>query len=113
MQTNLQYRHPFFLLWALSSLIIAPRLTSPSYIVHSTFSLIFPLHLLYLKLTTPYTVSTILKGLSIAITKHLTPNDAPHPRRFPRTSFARLVVLMTVGVTYPGLLWFAAISLAS
>ncbi|TEB35071.1 hypothetical protein FA13DRAFT_1438554 [Coprinellus micaceus] len=84
-----------------------------SYVVHSTFSLIFPLHLLYLKLTTPYTVSEILKGLSIAVTKHLTPRDAPRPHRFPRFAFVRLVSLLTIGVTYPGLLWFAAISLAS
>ncbi|KAJ3544357.1 hypothetical protein NMY22_g2804 [Coprinellus aureogranulatus] len=96
-QTNLQYRHPFFLF----------------YVVHSTFSLIFPLHLLYLKLTTPHTTSAILRGLSIAVTKHLVSEDTPRPHRFPRVAFARLVFLLTIGVTYPGLLWFAAISLAS
>ncbi|KAJ3499872.1 hypothetical protein NMY22_g19465 [Coprinellus aureogranulatus] len=96
-QTNLQYRHPFFLF----------------YVVHSTFSLIFPLHLLYLKLTTSHTTSAILRGLSIAVTKHLVSEDTPRPHRFPRVAFARLVFLLTIGVTYPGLLWFAAISLAS
>lgn len=96
-QTNLQYRHPFFLF----------------YIVHSTFSLIFPLHLLYLKATTQHSVASLLKGLSIAITKHLTPRNAPQPHRFPRAAFTKLVSLMTIGVTYPGLLWFAAVSLAS
>ncbi|KAF6766055.1 hypothetical protein DFP72DRAFT_865423 [Ephemerocybe angulata] len=60
-QTNLQYRHPFFLF----------------YIVHSTF------------------------------------RTAPQPHRFPRAAFTKLVSLMTIGVTYPGLLWFAAVSLAS
>jgi uncharacterized membrane protein YesL len=27
--------------------------------------------------------------------------------------FIRLVLALTVGITYPGLLWFAAVSLAS
>ncbi|KAJ2921784.1 hypothetical protein H1R20_g15310, partial [Candolleomyces eurysporus] len=96
-QTNLHYRHPFFLF----------------YLVHSTFSLIFPLHILYLTTTTQYSASSLLKGLSIAITHHLTPRDAPRPHRFPRAAFIKLVSLLTIGVTYPGLLWFAAVSLAS
>ncbi|KAJ2920311.1 hypothetical protein MD484_g242, partial [Candolleomyces efflorescens] len=96
-QTNLHYRHPFFLF----------------YLVHSTFSLIFPLHLLYLTITTQYSASSLLKGLSIAITHHLTPRDAPRPHKFPRAAFIKLVSLLTIGVTYPGLLWFAAVTLAS
>ncbi|KAF8640613.1 hypothetical protein AX17_000274 [Amanita inopinata Kibby_2008] len=95
-QTTLGYRQPFFLF----------------YIVHSSFWIIFPLHLLYLALTTDYTVSSLLKGISLAITDHLSPReslDGP----FPYYAFSRLVFFMFAGLTCPGLLWFASITLAS
>ncbi|KAF9568408.1 hypothetical protein CPC08DRAFT_404065 [Agrocybe pediades] len=98
-QTNLGYRQPFFLF----------------YLVHSSFSMIFPLHLLYLLATTEYTTTSLMKGLSITIAHHLAPNQFSNAYRyqFPRTKFLRLVLYCTVGITCPGLLWFAAVSLAS
>ncbi|TFK41180.1 hypothetical protein BDQ12DRAFT_428998 [Crucibulum laeve] len=96
-QTTLAYRQPFFIF----------------YVVHSSFFIIFPLHLLYLTTTTKYSASSLIKGLSIAITDHLSPLETSGLSEFPFFKFSRLVIVLTVGVTYPGLLWFAAISLAS
>ncbi|PPQ63790.1 hypothetical protein CVT24_004332 [Panaeolus cyanescens] len=96
-QTTLNYRQPFFLF----------------YIVHSSFSIIFPLHLLYLLATTDYTTVSLCKGLAIAITKHLDPAQKSINPRFPHRKFIRLTLIMTMGITCPALLWFAAVSLAS
>ena len=87
---------------------------SDSYLVHSAFTLMLPLHLLYLTSILGYTRSALLKGLSIAMTEHLssfgTPTDASS---FPYFSLARVVLLLFFGLTCPALLWFAAVSLAS
>jgi len=96
-QTTLGYRQPFFIF----------------YLVHSSFSIIFPLHLLYLLLTTRYTAAALLRGLSIAIADHLSPGLKNTRSEFPRAKFARLVLGLTLGITCPGLLWFSAVSLAS
>jgi hypothetical protein len=92
-QTTLDFRQPFFLF----------------YLVHSSFSIIFPIHFLYLVATSQYSPRALFNGLSMAITSHLSTQDA----EFPYIPFFRLVVALTVGITYPALLWFAAISLAS
>ncbi|KAJ7783762.1 hypothetical protein DFH07DRAFT_789030 [Mycena maculata] len=100
LQTNLGYRQPFFTF----------------YLVHSAFAVIFPVHLLYLTLTNKnYTVSSLCNGLTIALANHLAPHQTSRPvtSTFPRYKFLRLVLALTVGITYPGLLWFCAISLAS
>jgi len=94
-QTTLHYRQPFFIF----------------YVVHSTFAVIFPIHLLYLLVTTGYSTRTILKGLSFAIKEHLSPLDTS--RSFPRRKFLILILSLTVGITCPSLLWFASITLAS
>ncbi|KAF8974052.1 hypothetical protein BDZ97DRAFT_1778191 [Flammula alnicola] len=96
-QTNLGYRQPFFLF----------------YLVHSSFAIIFPLHLLYLLATTNYTAVSLLKGLAFAISNHLEPGQKSRGFQFPRAKFIRLVLGLTVGITCPALLWFLAISLAS
>ncbi|KAF9457080.1 hypothetical protein BDZ94DRAFT_288788 [Collybia nuda] len=96
-QTTLGYRQPFFLF----------------YVVHSTFWIIFPAHFLYLITTTSHSPSALWRGLSIAITNHLSPQEPTGSLRFPYRKFFRLVLALTVGITYPGLLWFAAVSLAS
>ncbi|KAJ7293558.1 hypothetical protein C8J57DRAFT_1043403 [Mycena rebaudengoi] len=93
LQTNLGYRQPFFIF----------------YLVHSSFAVIFPLHLLYLTATTKYSAAALCNGVTVALANHL----APQQRAFPRYQFLRLILALTVGLTYPGLLWFAAISLAS
>lgn len=92
-QTTLGYRQPFFIF----------------YLVHSAFTIIFPIHLLYLITTTKYSATSILEGLRIAISSHLSSSTL----RFPYAKFLRLILAMTLGVTVPALLWFAAVSLAS
>jgi len=100
-QTTLGYRNPFFIF----------------YLVHSSFAVIFPIHLLYLTATTKYTISSLSKGVLFAITNHLTPEASTSSRfsltMFPRWQFLRLIFALTVGVTLPALLWFASVSLAS
>jgi len=75
--------------------------------------MIFPLHVLYLLATTNYTAAALLKGLSIAITNHLSPGHKSTRSEFPRAKFFRLMLGLTFGITCPGLLWFSAVSLAS
>ncbi|KAJ7169853.1 hypothetical protein C8R46DRAFT_949246 [Mycena filopes] len=100
LQTNLGYRQPFFIF----------------YLVHSSFAVIFPFHLLYLTATTKYSAIALCNGLNVALTNHLDPHQLDSrsaPSKFPRTRFLRLILALTLGITYPGLLWFCAISLAS
>ncbi|KAJ6621730.1 hypothetical protein B0H10DRAFT_2017232 [Mycena sp. CBHHK59/15] len=99
LQTTLGYRQPFFIF----------------YLVHSSFAVIFPFHLLYLTATTKYSAAALCNGLMIALTNHLAPRQDSRstPASFPRFQFLRLIFALTVGITYPALLWFAAISLAS
>ncbi|KAJ6509514.1 hypothetical protein C8R47DRAFT_1098993 [Mycena vitilis] len=96
LQTNLEYRQPFFIF----------------YLVHSSFAIIFPCHLLYLTLTTKYSAAALCNGLNVALINHLTPHQTSLSK-FPTFQFLRLVLALTLGITYPGLLWFCAISLAS
>ncbi|KAF8165417.1 hypothetical protein B0H34DRAFT_689118 [Crassisporium funariophilum] len=96
-QTKLGFRQPYFLF----------------YLVHSFFAIIFPLHLLYLLATTDYTTVSLVKGLGFAIANHLDPGSSSKNSNFPYYKFIRLVLAMTVAITFPALLWFAAISLAS
>jgi len=96
-QTDLGYRQPFFLF----------------YLVHSSFMIIFPLHLLYLLATTKDTPTSLLTGLRIAITNHLLPDQKFTTVRFPYYKLFILGISLTAGITLPALLWFAAVSLAS
>ncbi|KAG7450539.1 uncharacterized protein BT62DRAFT_991448 [Guyanagaster necrorhizus] len=97
-QTDLGYRQPFLIF----------------YVVHSSFALIFPLHLLYLRVTTNHSTKSLLNGLSAAVSNHLSPPPChPSAAGFPRFRFVSLILALTIGMTFPGLLWFAAITLAS
>jgi len=58
---------------------------------------------------TNYSASELLTSLTLAITSHLSPGSP----NFPHLRFLYLTLGLTVGVTVPALLWFAAISLAS
>lgn len=69
--------------------------------------------MLYLLATTKHTTASLWKGLRIAITNLLLPEQRFQKIRFPYYKFIRLSIFLTIGITIPGLLWFAAVSLAS
>ncbi|PPR05701.1 hypothetical protein CVT26_008942 [Gymnopilus dilepis] len=99
---------------SVSSFFLNLELIVPGYyLVHSSFAIIFPLHLLYLLATTNYTTVSLLRGLSLAISNHLAPGQKSPNYHFPRAKFIRLILGCTLGITCPALLWFAAVSLAS
>ena len=91
-------------------------LFSRSYIVHSTFAIIFPLHLIYLVLTTSASLESLLAGLSFAIKIHFAPVDKSRlailQSTFPYGRFFRLTALLTVGLTLPSVLWFISVSMS-
>jgi len=62
--------------------------------------------------TTKYTTIGLIRGLQLVITNHLSPNSRTGSHSFPKFKFSRLIVGLTAGITLPGVLWFAAISLA-
>ncbi|KAK7064246.1 hypothetical protein R3P38DRAFT_2490802 [Favolaschia claudopus] len=99
LQTDLGYRQPFFIF----------------YLVHSSFAIIFPCHLLYLTATTKYSATALCNGLAIALSNHLTPNHVSRSTtaKFPTVRFLTLVLALTFGITWPAILWFIAISWAS
>ncbi len=88
---------------------------TPSYVVHSSFAIIFPLHLLYLKATTSHSTRSLMRGLSMAISDHMRPSTSPPSSnpRFPYIRFACFILILTTICNTPGLLWFASITLAS
>ncbi|KAG0708838.1 hypothetical protein DFH29DRAFT_889286 [Suillus ampliporus] len=97
-QTTLGYQHSFFLF----------------YIVHSSFTLSFPLHLGYLLLTTHHSPRALLSVLSCAITAQLTPQKSEdsriiHSSQFPWSRFLVMVLIMTAIYSIPALLWFIAV----
>ena len=84
-----------------------------SYVAHSSFSIVFPLHVMYLRLVTGRPVKYYLNGLSLAIKRQIAGvPTGPEDAKFPWPRFATMVGLMTIGITLPGVLWFSAISLA-
>lgn len=99
-QSTLRYRQPFFIF----------------YIVHSTFAIIFPLHLLYLVLTTSASLESLLTGLSLVVKIHFAPVDKSRlaivQSTFPYGRFLRLTAFLTVGITLPAVLWFISVSLS-
>lgn len=101
LQTTLEYRQSFFIF----------------YTVHSCFLLSLPIHLIYLLCTTKNGLRPLLRGLRFAIVRQLTTGseeyaDTRH-RALPFARTAFLVVLLTIFSSLPGLLWFAAVPLAS
>jgi hypothetical protein len=73
--------------------------------------LVFPLHLLYLIGTSKYNIRSLLDGLRISLVMQLSPTT-PNIGPFPSKQFVYLMIFMLIGVTLPGLLWFAAVPLA-
>jgi drug/metabolite transporter (DMT)-like permease len=99
-QSTLHFRQPFFLF----------------YIVHSSFAITFPLHLIYLVLTTSASLESLLAGLSLAVKIHFAPSVksrlATLRSRFPYGRFFRLTAFLTFGLNLPSLLWFVSVSLS-
>lgn len=98
-QTNLHYQQPYFLF----------------YIVHTSFSITYPIHILYLISTTSHTPTQLWNGVKAAIVTRLN-QDLPQSSRsteFEPIKFLYLVLALTVGITIPSLLWFAAIAISS
>ncbi|KIO08304.1 hypothetical protein M404DRAFT_134204 [Pisolithus tinctorius Marx 270] len=101
LQTTLEYRQSYFIF----------------YIVHSCFSLSFPIHLIYLLSTTENGLLPVILGLRFAIMRQLTSRsegyvDIRH-RALPFAKTAFLIVSLTVFYSSPALLWFVAVPLAS
>lgn len=101
LQTTLEYRQSYFIF----------------YTVHSCFSLSLPIHLFYLLCTTKNGLQPLLLGLRFAIVRQLTSRSEQNVDIRHRTptiaKTALLVVLLTIFSSLPGLLWFAAVPLAS
>jgi len=100
-QTNLGYRQPYFIF----------------YFVHSFFSMIFPAHFLYLTFASKHSPKALWRGLMHALKTHVPPisSHVDHVtlhRPFPTGGFVRLVLLLTAGMSVPGLCWFIAVTLA-
>ncbi|PCH33672.1 hypothetical protein WOLCODRAFT_93949 [Wolfiporia cocos MD-104 SS10] len=97
-QADLGFRQPFLIF----------------YIVHSAFTIMLPLHLFYLRITSKHSSRAIWSGLILALSQRLRPNVAVTHRRlmFPRWEFVCFILLLTAGLTFPSLLWFIAVSLA-
>ncbi|KLO17009.1 hypothetical protein SCHPADRAFT_994645 [Schizopora paradoxa] len=98
-QSSLDYRHPYFLF----------------YIAHSSMLIILPIHLAILHYTSGIPFDAYIRGLQNAIRSHYGHKsiDIQSSRSHPFSQFLLLVSLCTIGITIPGLLWFAAITLAS
>ncbi|KAI0639445.1 hypothetical protein C8Q77DRAFT_64115 [Trametes polyzona] len=95
-QADLGFRQPFLIF----------------YIVHSSFSVLFPLHLLYLCVVSKYSLNELWISVLDAARRHLTPKSASATTIFPTGRFYRLLAYLTTGLTLPGLLWFIAVTLA-
>ena len=88
------------------------HLLAHSYIAHSSFTLIFPLHLAYLVCTTPYT-SRYYIGLAMATLRSHFSHPSSRTTSLPVNRIITTILLLTIGMSLPGLLWYIAVSLAS
>ncbi|KAL1951894.1 hypothetical protein VTO73DRAFT_1043 [Trametes versicolor] len=98
-QADLGFRQPFLIF----------------YIVHSSFALLFPLHLLYLCVFSQYSLDSLWISVLDAVRRHLAPraaSSAAAKPTFPTGRFYRLLAYLTTGLTLPGLMWFIAVTLA-
>jgi len=91
------------------------ELPSRSYIAHSSLTVIFPIHLLYLVVTSRTPVKDYTSSLKAAFASRLSTakNIQPEKVPFPTARLVTLVFAMAAGINIPGLLWYAAVSLAS
>ncbi|KAG8764793.1 hypothetical protein FRC12_007892 [Ceratobasidium sp. 428] len=97
-QSTLQYRQPYLLF----------------YIAHSAFTVVLPLHLLWLKWSTGNIISSYVQSLwnvmqhQILVRQPSTQDDP----KFPWVRYIMFISLITAGMTCPALLWYASVSLA-
>ncbi|KAF8525057.1 hypothetical protein BU17DRAFT_42073 [Hysterangium stoloniferum] len=97
-QGELGFRQPFFLL----------------YCAHTSFIILFPIHILYLKLISGKPFDTYVEILRQALKTRLSTKAGPVDKtKDPIVRFVVLILALTAGINIPGLLWYAAISLAS
>ncbi|KZT44647.1 hypothetical protein SISSUDRAFT_976694 [Sistotremastrum suecicum HHB10207 ss-3] len=98
-QSNLNFKRPYMLF----------------YIGHSSFVLLFPLHLLYLVTVTGIPARAYLSGLWTSLRFQLSPPSTFGAREapFPWPKLTSLSFMMLVGVTGPALLWYASVPLTS
>ncbi|KAI9063106.1 hypothetical protein FKP32DRAFT_1573007 [Trametes sanguinea] len=98
-QADLEFRQPYLIF----------------YIVHSSFAIMFPLHLLYLTVASEHSMRSLWNSVLLTVQTHLSPKAASpslSERPFPTWRLARLLAFLTAGMTFPGLLWFIAVTLA-
>ncbi|KAG8891688.1 hypothetical protein FRC00_013282, partial [Tulasnella sp. 408] len=84
---------------------------SCDYVAHSFFSLSFPLHLLYLTITTGIPSSRYLYGLRLALTRRLAKSPTVSPD-LEYGNFLKLILGLTLGVTCPAVLWYVSVVFA-
>ncbi|KZT61025.1 hypothetical protein CALCODRAFT_57809 [Calocera cornea HHB12733] len=97
-QSDLDYRQPFFLF----------------FLTHAAFLVVLPLHLLLLRLQTgtPITANVHALHRALLATHSPSPSDVRESRHA-YIRFAPLIVCLTLGVSAPSLLWYMAVSLTS
>lgn len=83
-----------------------------SYIVHSAFMIMCPLHFLFLSITSKESPRAFYHGLRLALAEHITPSFFDQPGMFPTWGFIRLSVCLALAIAVPALLWFVAITYA-
>ncbi|KIM28411.1 hypothetical protein M408DRAFT_69793 [Serendipita vermifera MAFF 305830] len=94
-QTTLHFRRPFLLF----------------YIGHSSFSLIFPLHVAYLSCTTSHTPKYYFRLAMATLRSHFSiPSSSSNPLLHKR--ILGTLFILTIGMSLPGLLWYIAVTLA-
>ncbi|KAG8856350.1 hypothetical protein FRB96_006501 [Tulasnella sp. 330] len=92
-QADLGYQQPYFIF----------------YIAHSSFVAIFPLHILYLRITTGLPYSHFTSTVYTAIRRHLSPVST---NGFPIARLFWLVIGLTLGSTVTALLWYISVAFA-
>ena len=83
-----------------------------SYIVHSAFAIICPIHFLYLTFTSSDSPRSIYRGLHLALSEQISATRFDRPLSFPTWGFIRLSTILAISVAIPALLWFIAVTLA-
>lgn len=106
-------RLPQTLLSLVSPPISSSAIQPPhSYVAHSSFALVFPLHLLYLVASSDKSAHFYLSQLSHTLASHFSQRREEQPS-FPYTRLLYVVLLMLLGLTGPGLLWYCSVSMSS
>ena len=72
----------------------------------------FPLHIFYLVVFKKQPLPALWAGLRRALEEHIAPTRLDRLSSFPRWGFIRLVVILTITMSVPALLWFIAVALA-